>query len=71
MSDVILPGQVNGNDIVRETRTKFLSLPTLLMSGFTGNTFETGDEYRKMWTYCSSPFTKLKLSEAPFKAKSS
>ncbi|MBL4666498.1 MAG: hypothetical protein JKY04_03910 [Sneathiella sp.] len=57
-------------DIAKQAYDNNPSLPVLLMSGFTRQSFETENGLPEGVEVLFKPFTKLKLSEAISKAKS-
>jgi len=70
LSDIILPGGMSGVDILKQTSLKYPSICKVLMSGFTGNSFNGSRELPAGVDVLFKPFTKIKLSEAIIAAHS-
>jgi len=68
LSDVTLPLGMNGVEIVNAAREYFPDMPTLLMSGFTGNAIRSKDDLPDGVEILYKPFTKIRLSEALHRA---
>ncbi len=68
LSDVTLPLGMNGVEIVNAAREYFPDMPTLLMSGFTGNAIRSNGDLPDGVEILYKPFTKVRLSEALHRA---
>jgi signal transduction histidine kinase/ActR/RegA family two-component response regulator len=61
LSDIIMPGGMNGLDLARKVRQHFPDLPILLASGFAR---ATGEVYREGFDIIAKPYSADALAEA-------
>ena len=60
LTDVIMPGGINGHQLGDRLRSRKSDLPVLLMSGYPRDSFAEGQHYPLI----SKPFTDLRLAQA-------
>ena len=62
-TDVIMPGDMNGIDLVRELRSRRVGVPVLLTSGYTAQRMTAGDTVEGLHLL-RKPYTQVDLSLA-------
>jgi PAS domain S-box-containing protein len=62
-TDVVMPGEMNGIDLVRELGAKRINIPVLLTSGYTAQRMTAGDSVEGLHLL-RKPYTQGELSQA-------
>lgn len=62
LTDVIMPGKMNGPALAREAIKRRPALRILYMSGYTENAFAPGDPQGTEVDWLAKPFTKADLA---------